>query len=441
VNDHRDTIFALSSGQPPAAVAVIRISGPRAGQALEKMIGRIPEPRNAAFARVRDPQSGDVIDEALALWFPGPKSETGEDTAELHIHGGRAVIAATLAALGRLEGLRMAIGGEFTRRAFDNGKVDLTRVEGLADLIAAETEVQRRQAFGQMRGALGKQADRWRTDLTKALALVEAGIDFSDEGDVPDDLLAPIHQIVDRLIAEMSKVLADGKRGERVREGLVVAIAGPPNAGKSTLLNCLAQRDVAIVSPYAGTTRDVIELHLDLEGMPVTILDTAGFRQTSDPVEQEGIRRTLLRANHADLVLWLSEGRSENEFSQLPELNTQVWKIRTKIDLHERNSELNTCNFEISTKTGIGIQLLLDGLASFTSQFLSNPEPAIVSRARQLFALSKALEALQRASRAKQDEIIAEELRGCATALGRLTGRIDVEEVLDVIFLEFCIGK
>ncbi len=441
MNDHRDTIFALSSGQPPAAVAVIRISGPRAGQALEKMIGRIPEPRNAAFARVRDPQSGDVIDEALALWFPGPKSETGEDTAELHIHGGRAVIAATLAALGRLEGLRMAIGGEFTRRAFDNGKVDLTRVEGLADLIAAETEVQRRQAFGQMRGALGKQADRWRTDLTKALALVEAGIDFSDEGDVPDDLLAPIHQIVDRLIAEMSKVLADGKRGERVREGLVVAIAGPPNAGKSTLLNCLAQRDVAIVSPYAGTTRDVIELHLDLEGMPVTILDTAGFRQTSDPVEQEGIRRTLLRANHADLVLWLSEGRSENEFSQLPELNTQVWKIRTKIDLHERNSELNTCNFEISTKTGIGIQLLLDGLASFTSQFLSNPEPAIVSRARQLFALSKALEALQRASRAKQDEIIAEELRGCATALGRLTGRIDVEEVLDVIFLEFCIGK
>src|SRR6478736_6754195 len=240
----RDTIFALSSGRPPAAIAVVRISGPRAGDALTALAGRLPEPRKAALARVRDPGSGEVIDEALALWFPGPNSETGEDVAELQLHGGRAVIAAALAALGRIDGLRLAEAGEFTRRAFESGKLDLTAVEGLADLVMAETEGQRRQAFRQMAGALRDRSETWRTQLIQALALVEARIDFSDEADVPQDLVGPALQIARSLEGEIAAALADGGRGERLREGLVVAIAGPPNAGKSTLLNRIAKREV-----------------------------------------------------------------------------------------------------------------------------------------------------------------------------------------------------
>src|SRR5262245_9467793 len=259
-----DTIFALSSGRPPAAIAVVRISGPRAKAALVALIGRVPEPRQAALARVRHPATGELIDEALALWFPGPKSETGEDTCELQLHGGRAVITAVLSGLGQLDGLRLAEPGEFTRRAFDNGRLDLTQVEALADRVYAETEAQRRQAFGQLRGLLGERAENWRTRLIEALALVEAGIDFSDEGDVPQNLLARATAMVRQLVAEISEALASATRGERLREGLWVVIAGPPNAGKSTLLNRLARREAAIVSPQPGTTRDVIEVHLDL---------------------------------------------------------------------------------------------------------------------------------------------------------------------------------
>src|ERR1700720_3782642 len=268
----QDTIFALSSGRPPAAIAVVRVSGPQAGAALRALIGKIPEPRQAALARVRDPQSHDVIDEALALWFPGPRSETGEDTAELQLHGCRAVIAAVLAALGRVAGCRPAEAGEFTRRAFENGQLDLTRVEGLADLIGADTEAQRRQAFRQLKGLLGGRAEAWRAQLIGALALVEARIDFPDEGDVPEDLVAPALALARKLRDEIAGVLADQRRGE----GLVVAIAGPPNAGKSSLLNRIARREAAIVSPFAGTTRDVIEVHLDLAGYPVTLLDAVG---------------------------------------------------------------------------------------------------------------------------------------------------------------------
>ena len=304
-----DTIFALSSGRGPAAIAVIRISGARAGAALRALTGKIPSPRKAALARIRDPETSDLIDEALALWFPAPHSETGEDIAELQLHGGRAVIAAVLDALGRIEGLRPAEAGEFTRRAFENGKLDLTAVEGLADLVAAETQGQRRQALRQLKGALGTPAETWRQRLIQALALVEAAIDFSDEADVQNsahgNLLAPALTIARELEAEIAAALADGGRGERLRDGLVVAIAGPPNAGKSTLLNRLARREAAIVSPYAGTTRDVIEVHLDLGGWPVTLLDTAGIRDTQDPVELEGVRRARERAAGADLVLWV----------------------------------------------------------------------------------------------------------------------------------------
>src|SRR6266700_6219450 len=275
----RDTIFALSSGRPPVAIAVVRVSGPRARTALETLAGRVPAPRHARFARLRDGPGGDVLDEAVTLWFPGPNSETGEDVAEFQVHGGRAVIAAVLGALGRIEGLRPAEPGEFTRRAFENGRLDLTAVEGLADLIYAETEAQRRQAYRQLKGLLGKRAETWRARMIEALALVEARIDFSDEADVPEDLIGPALKIVQGLRDEIADALAGAARGERLRDGLVVAIAGPPNAGKSTLLNRIARREAAIVSPTPGTTRDVIEVDLDLDGYPATLLDTAGIRE------------------------------------------------------------------------------------------------------------------------------------------------------------------
>ena len=303
----RPTIFALSSGRPPAAIAVVRVSGPAARSALEALC-KLPEPRRAALRRLRNSE-GAVLDEALVLWLPGPNTETAEDMAELHLHGGRAVVAAVLDALGRRPGLRPAEAGEFTRRAFENGRLDLTAVEGLADLVFAETEAQRAQAMRQFQGLLGERAESWRQRLVGALALVEARIDFSDEADVPEDLIGPALHTARELFDEIEQTLRDAHRGERLREGLTVAIAGPPNAGKSSLLNRLARREAAIVSPYAGTTRDVIEVHLDLGGYPVTLLDTAGVRDSDDPVEQEGVRRAKARAAAADLVLWVEEAK------------------------------------------------------------------------------------------------------------------------------------
>src|SRR5215468_609626 len=334
----RDTIFALSSGRPLAAIAVVRISGPRARIALEQLIGRVPQPRRASLARVRDPATGDVIDEGLALWFPAPNSETGEDMAELQVHGGRAVIAAVLAALAKLAGLRHAEAGEFTRRAFENGRMDLTAVEGLADLVAAETEAQRRQAYQHLKGLLGDRAETWRQRLIEALALVEAGIDFSDEEDVPKDMMARSLELIRPLAEEIGK--AGAGQGERLREGLRVAIAGPPNAGKSTLFNRLARREAAIVSPFPGTTRDVLELHLDLGGYPVTVLDTAGIREASDPVEREGVRRASEQAAGADLVLWVldatavgPEAVAEGIRSIAVPAGSAMWFVANKMDL------------------------------------------------------------------------------------------------------------
>src|SRR5262245_51075300 len=342
----RETIFALSSGRPPAAIAVVRISGPRAGDALRTLTGKLPAPRQATLARVRG-RDGEVVDQALAVWFPAPKSETGEDVAELQLHGGRAVIASVFAALSQIQGLRPAEAGEFSRRAFENGKLDLTALEGLADLVMAETEGQRRLAFRQLTGALGNRTENWRAQLIQALALVEARIDFSDEADVPQDLVTPALQITRALEGEIGSALADNGRGERLREGLVVAIAGPPNAGKSTLLNRIARREAAIVSPYAGTTRDVIEVHLDLSGLPVTLLDTAGIRETDDPVEFEGVRRARERAAAADLVLWVVDAREHTAGRQLLSLagktrpNCPIWVVRNKIDLLQTDKRRN----------------------------------------------------------------------------------------------------
>jgi tRNA modification GTPase len=445
-----DTIFALSSGRPPAAIAVVRISGPRAGAALQALIGRLPAPRQAALARVRDPASGEVIDEALALWFPAPNSETGEDTTELQLHGGRAVIAGVLAALGRIEGLRPAEAGEFTRRAFENGQLDLTAVEGLADLIGAETEAQRRQAYRQLKGLLGDRAEGWRKRLIEALALVEARIDFSDEADVPEDLVGPALEIARRLRDEIAEALKGAARGERLRDGLVVAIAGPPNAGKSTLLNRIARREAAIVSPFAGTTRDVIEVHLDLDGYPVTLLDTAGIRDSADPVEQEGVRRARDRAAEADLVLWVVDA-SEKAVEIGPSFPAAqaVWLVINKID--SMNSEysskfasgMSVHSFEISALTGRSMNSLIKALAEHASNYFGT-EPAVVSRERHRRSLIDTQGALDRAiaeGSAGREDIIAEELRLAARALGRLTGRVDVEDVLDAIFRDFCIGK
>jgi tRNA modification GTPase len=480
----RDTIFALSSGRGPAAIAIVRISGPRAGAALKALSGKIPAPRQAALARIRDPADNEIIDEALALWFPAPHSETGEDVAELQLHGGRAVIAAVLAALATVEGLRPAEAGEFTRRAFENGKLDLTAVEGLADLVMAETQGQRRQAFRQMKGLLGGRAESWRQRLIQALALVEARIDFSDEVDVPDNLLAPALAIARELETEIAAALADSRTGERLREGLVVAIAGPPNAGKSTLLNRLAKREAAIVSPYAGTTRDVIEVHLDLLGWPVTLLDTAGIRDTEDPVELEGVRRARERAAAADLVLWVVDAREAGQnlpkSTKKAQIDPQNWLIRNKIDqlqgrnesratsrrrsehksdpkktlknivnneLIHKNDSVSYSNeliFNLSAVTGEGFDQLLAQLARHAEVFLAGAEQAVVTRERHRLALEEVLAALRRAQGshvASHEDLLAEELRIAARALGRLTGRVDVEDILDVIFRDFCIGK
>ncbi len=452
-----DTIFALSSGRPPAAIAVIRISGPDARLALMATMGRVPEPRRAAFARLRDPVSREVIDEALVLWFPGPGSETGEDTVELQVHGGRAIVAGLFAVLGRLPGFRLAEAGEFTRRAFENGRLDLTAVEGLADLINADTEAQRRQAFRQFRGLLGSRAETWRGRLVEALALVEAGIDFADEGDVPGDLAARAFEIVRPLAVEIGQ--AGAGQGERLREGLAVAIAGAPNVGKSTLLNRLARRDAAIVSPHAGTTRDVIEVQLDLAGFPVILRDTAGLRDAADPVEQEGVRRAWDAVGDADLVLWVVDaagieaglslaereisgsGRSTGSSSTRRDLLPPGAGRELAIGFADRRP--GHTSLTISATTGAGMDALLQALSGFAERFFT-AEPALVTRERHRVALQEAAQALEDALRLGPhggEELVAEQIRLATRALERLTGRIGVEDVLDVIFRDFCIGK
>ena len=438
------TIFALSSGRPPSAIAIVRVSGRSAGAVLASLAGKTPEPRLASRVLLRD-SDGQPIDDAVVLYFPGPRSATGEDVAEFQIHGGRAVLASLFAALSRIENIRAAEPGEFTRRAFENGKLDLTEAEGLDDLIRADTDRQRRQALRQLRGFLGDKARYWRAQIIEAQALIEAGIDFSDEGDVPAELTAPALAKIGKLLDEIENVLATESRGERLRDGLVVAIAGPPNVGKSTLMNQLARREVAIVSPHAGTTRDIIEVQLDLDGYPVTVIDTAGIRETDDPVEQEGVRRARARAAEADLVLWLTDAESQE---LRPQGESPVWRVRNKIDLVAtaetlRGGKTGEKTFVISARHGDGIAELLSALVGFAQDFFGATEGGLIARARQRGLLQQAAASLQRSIAAigKGEELAAEDLRSAAYALGRLLGRVDVEDILDVIFREFCIGK
>lgn len=442
------TIFALSSASGRAGVAIVRISGPQAGLALNVMTPARPKPRVAGGRRVLHPKTGEVLDRGIVLWFPAPNSFTGEDVAELQLHGGRAVVAAVLAALGEIPGLRMAEPGEFARRAFEAGKIDLAQAEGLADLIDAETEGQRRQALRQAGGALSSLYDGWRTSLIDACAMVEAAIDFSDEGDVGDRAFAQAQGIVETLLAAIRHHLDDGRRGEIMRDGFHVVLAGAPNVGKSSLLNALARRDAAIVSEEAGTTRDVIEVRLDLNGVPVIISDTAGLRVADGAVEREGIRRSIARARAADLVLWLTDDRDPQALppEDLRGLADRTLLVLNKLDLLERGGAklvLPDDILALSVATGPGLSELVARIGGIAAERAGSGEDAGITQIRHRQLIETCAGHLETFLREPsfQVEVRAEDLRAAVSALGRITGRVDVEDVLDQVFGRFCIGK
>lgn len=422
------TIFALSSGALPSGVAVVRVSGPEALAALAALGGPVPQARTAALRTLRD--GGDVIDRALVLAFPGPASATGEDVAEFHVHGGPAVIAALLGALARQPGLRPARPGEFTRRAFDNGRVDLTQAEGLADLVAAETEAQHRAALARADGKLRRRVEGWRAAILALRAEAEADLDFAEaEDDVALGLVAGVAPVLARLIGEFDAAVADAGRARALRDGLVVVVAGPPNVGKSSLINALAQREVAIVSPWPGTTRDLIEVRLDLGGVLVTLVDTAGLREAVDPIEAEGIARARARAETADLVLALHVER------EAP--GGLGWSVRNKIDLLD---EVPT-GLAVSTVTGMGIANLTDRLADWARSQVHMDEPPLLATERHRSACADAAAALREAAYVGDAVLAAESLRRATDALGSVIGLVGVEDVLDQVFARFCIGK
>lgn len=437
-----DTIFALSTPPGRSGIAVVRVSGPHAGTALITLGGRLPAPREAALALLTDPANGTALDNALVLWFPAPASFTGEDVAEFHLHGGRSVIAAVLEVLGKIAGLAAAEPGGFTRQAFGNGKLDLTEVEGLADLIDAETEAQRRMALRQMEGGLSGLYEAWRGELAGILAHVEATIDFADE-EIPDGLNADNLVRIKNLAAAFSQHLDDGRRGERVRDGFRVVLAGPPNVGKSSLMNALTQRDVAIVSPEAGTTRDVIDVHLDLGGYPVQITDTAGIRKTESAIETEGVFRAVARATSADLVLWLRDVSDRAPPSVPANLlggrDCDIVEVWTKIDLGDAPGHA----LGVSVKSGDGLGQLLAWLERKAKSQMAWVEDGMITRVRHRVAVEHARERLELilAGNDSAVELIAENLRAATHDLARLVGRVDVEDLLDVIFSDFCIGK
>lgn len=436
------TIFALASAPGRAGIAVFRVSGPHARDVFA-MLCRcdVPQPRYATRVEVREPGNDAAIDDGIALWFPAPRSFTGEDVVELQLHGGRASVVATLDLLARLPESRLAEPGEFTKRAFEHGKLDLTAAEGLADLVDAETEAQRRQARRQLQGELGRLYEDWRARLLRNLAHLEAEIDFVEE-DLPDDATAGLRAEISRLIKEIDAHLADRRRGERLRDGVSIAILGAPNVGKSSILNALAKREAAIVAARAGTTRDVIEVHLDLGGYPVILADTAGLRESPDEIEAEGIRRARARAAEADLKLVVfdtSQISIDRQTTDLIDEDTIV--VANKADLGPAPVLAGVQPLPVSAKTGDGLTALMARLEAEVSRRFDTLGAPVITRSRHRAALVDCRESLTRALAASEAELLAEDLRLAARALGRITGRVGVEDVLDVIFRDFCIGK
>ncbi|MEF2071297.1 tRNA uridine-5-carboxymethylaminomethyl(34) synthesis GTPase MnmE [Consotaella aegiceratis] len=446
-----ETIVALSSGSLPAGIAVVRISGPKAGLVLAALAGKLPEPRRASLRRIRN-IAGATIDHGLVLFFPGPGSVTGEDLAEIHLHGGRAVVDACVMAATTLPDVRLAEAGEFTRRAFENGRLDLTEAEGLADLLSAQTEAQRAAAVAQSDGVLRDLYEGWMRRLTHARAMLEASFDFADEGDVGEGVAASVHGETQSLAEEMRRHLAGAQRGEIVRSGFRVAIAGRPNVGKSSLLNALALRDVAIVSDVPGTTRDVLEVMLDLGGLPVRIFDTAGLRETGDRIEALGMDRARQAIDQAHLVLLLDDGLGADpqdiglthvKHGERQTSDPTSIRIRSKSDLAAESAPGRFFDMAISTKTGEGLQPLVDRIAALAAEAVGDAGDLIPLRLRHRDIVADALHQLDTVlSEPEQpEEIAAETLRRVSDRLGALTGRVGVEDVLDVIFGEFCIGK
>lgn len=457
-----DTIIALASGAGRAGVAVLRVSGSSAGEILRRLFhvkqsavlsayDGLPPPRRASVRTLLRPTDASVIDEALVLWMPGPDSFTGEDVAELHVHGGAAVIESVLTACIETGLCRLAEPGEFTRRAFEAGRLDLTQAEGLADLIDAETEGQRVQAQSLFSGAAGQRFEHWRARLIEAMAAIEAAIDFPDEADVPEEIATRSLAPLDQLEGELEAALADWERGRSIRDGFRIAILGKPNAGKSSLLNQIAGRDAAIVSPIAGTTRDVVEVRLVLAGFPVWLADTAGLREAADAVELEGVRRALERAQDADLRIWLLDSTDAESDVVAVSRETSfeagdiiVWN---KADLVEasRADRDNGREYAVSAHTGAGVSSLVDALSVVVKQRLEGREAPTITRARHRALTLEALDHI-RAARAAAEagvgyELVGEDVRMAARALGRITGKVDVEDLLDRIFSDFCIGK
>ena len=443
------TIYALGTPTPtrahPGALAVVRVSGPRAADVVELLTRKpLPTPRRLALRTLLDPSTGEAFDKGLVAWFAAPNTETGEPMAELHLHGGRAVVGAALDAIAHLGFCRLAEPGEFTRRAFENGKLDLTGAEGIADLVAAETAAQRRQALLQMEGSLHRLYEDWRGKGLRALAHLEAAIDFPDE-DLPEGLADQVRLAISSLQGEIEVHLED-RRGERLRDGLSIAIIGPPNAGKSSLLNLLARREAAIVSETAGTTRDVIEVHLDLGGWPVVLADTAGLRESGDAIEQEGVRRARARAAAADLrVLVLDASDDWRTEMQAITVATERWSPARDIVVVNKTDLVAVDDpgvVALSTRSGTGLPRLLSRLeASAEAAMQEGAGAPPLTRARHREALLECQASLGRALGAPEVALAAEDLRLALRAIGRITGTVRLDELLDVIFRDFCIGK
>jgi tRNA modification GTPase len=460
-----NTIVALASGAGRAGVAVIRMSGPATKELLEGLTGPAPEPRRASIRRIVGPD-GALIDEALVLWFPGPGSFTGEDVAEFQVHGGPAIVEAVLKAVLATGQCRLAEPGEFTRRAFQSGRIDLLQAEAVADLVDAETAGQAAQAARLYEGEAARCYEGWREALITAMAALEAAIDFPDEADIPGEIARRAVDPIGRLVGELEAALGAADRHEAVRDGFRIAILGPPNAGKSSLLNCLAGREAAIVSDIPGTTRDVVEVRLVLGGFPVWVADTAGLREAADQIEAEGVRRALLRAEDADLRIWVSEaGSGPRGVPQAPPdsaSDSEFWgaagvsretlrrrgadlRVLNKADLAPPGMAASEGDHVISARTGSGIEALISDLTARIQTALISTEPPLITRARHRLLVSEALDhcrrALDGADRMRAAELVSEDLRLAARALGRVTGRVDVEDLLDRIFSQFCIGK